>query len=466
MIYANIPNGNQIIYPKKYAGGIVNQLIAVNNTGKYPKKALQYTNQPYNQPNNPQTIIQGLNYKFQNIPIILDTRKTYTPALIKNRNVNQIYPQNVQYKPQKNSPKGYTQVYSQNNNVKNNQQQTLYLIQENGNIAAFKTSTYHPQLKNNLSASVNNNMFSSINPNQNKVIYQNKKSPIIENITSTIFNSQINEVAQLNPSSNNNNQEIDLKKSATLLTVSCLANLPYNAYPEAEYSHEAFYNIAGYGINSYNGKIKNFNEDRTKVIVNHNINQNFIINGVQVKPCISYFGIFDGHSGKKCSDFLKENLDSYLFNSSFFPKDPIKAIRESFKKAEDNFCAMAYDPNNNIMLDKSGSCALVMLIINNILFSINLGDSRALYSYNTGKYLLQITRDHKPNDEIEKKRIENAGGQIYYANTVKRNGKEIKLNEEDFGKGFSFPYRILPGKIAVSLFYNNLGCKNYWRLLL
>ena len=127
---------------------------------------------------------------------------------------------------------------------------------------------------------------------------------------------------------------------------------------------------------------------------------------------------------------------------------------------------MAYDPNNNIMLDKSGSCALVMLIINNLLFSINLGDSRALYSYNTGKYLLQITRDHKPNDEIEKKRIENAGGQIYYANTVKRNGKEIKLNEEDFGKGFSFPYRILPGKIAVSLFYNNLGCKNYWRLLL
>ena len=401
MIYANIPNGNQIIYPKKYAGGIVNQLIAVNNTGKYPKKALQYTNQPYKQPNNPQTIIQGLNYKFQNIPIIPDTRKTYTPALIKNRNVNQIYPQNVQYKPQKNSPKGYTQVYSQNNNVKNNQQQTLYLIQENGNIAALKTSTYHPQLKNNLSASVNNNMFSSINPNQNKVIYQNKKSPIIENIASTIFNSQNNEVAQQNPSSNNNNQQIDLKKSATLLTVSCLANLPYNAYPEAEYSHEAFYNIAGYGINSYNGKIKNFNEDRTKVIVNHNINQIFIINGAQVKPCISYFGIFDGHSGKKCSDFLKENLDSYLFNSSFFPKDPIKAIRESFKKAEDNFFAMAYDPNNNIMLDKSGSCALVILIINNIpthnislsilfFFSILIVSTPAFPNFNSGSYLFII----------------------------------------------------------------------------
>ena len=71
--------------------------------------------------------------------------------------------------------------------------------------------------------------------------------------------------------------------------------------------------------------------------------------------------------------------------------------------------------------------------MDNILYAINLGDSRALYSYDTGRCLLQITRDHKPNDEVERKRIENAGGKIYYANTIKRNGKEIELKEEDFG---------------------------------
>ena len=143
----------------------------------------------------------------------------------------------------------------------------------------------------------------------------------------------------------------------------------------------------------------------------------------------------------------------HLFNSSYFPHDPIRAIRESFKQAEENFRGMVYDINSNILLDKSGSCALVMLIINDILYAINLGDSRALYSYNTGKYLYQITRDHKPNDEVERKRIENAGGKIYYANTIKRNGKEIELKEEDFGKDFTFPYRILPGKIAVNKYY-------------
>ena len=42
------------------------------------------------------------------------------------------------------------------------------------------------------------------------------------------------------------------------------------------------------------------------------------------------------------------------------------------------------------------------------------------------------------------------------------NEKEFREAEEKFGKGFSFPYRVIPGKIAVSLFYNSLGRKNYW----
>ena len=103
-----------------------------------------------------------------------------------------------------------------------------------------------------------------------------------------------------------------------------------------------------------------------------------------------------------------------------------KAIKETFNKAEETFKSMAYDQKSNILKDKSRSCALVMLIIDKYLFSVNLGDSRALYPYDSGKYLYQITRDHKPNDEIEKKRIENAGGKVFYANKVKRNGKEIE----------------------------------------
>jgi hypothetical protein len=59
------------------------------------------------------------------------------------------------------------------------------------------------------------------------------------------------------------------KKSATFMTVNSLANIPYNEYPRVEFSSQPFFNICGYGSNSYNGKIKNYNEDMNKNIVNY-----------------------------------------------------------------------------------------------------------------------------------------------------------------------------------------------------
>ena len=33
------------------------------------------------------------------------------------------------------------------------------------------------------------------------------------------------------------------------------------------------------------------------------------------------------------------------------------------------------------------------------------------------------------------------------------NGIEVTLKEEQFGKGFKFPYRLAPSGLAVSLFF-------------
>ena len=456
-------NKTQIVHPEKYGGTIVNKPIIIDNTGQHQRHTLQNPNKKHN----PQTMIQDANaYNFQNIPVTTGNRKTFTPGQLKAGNVNTIL-QNENYigapgsgkqlpiQPHKNQGHAHTHAATHNNNNiinntllnENNVTETYYIDPETGKKITLQAKTHQPH--SNLINTVINDGHTEQPNNINNTILP---GPIID----------INNTISPGEAPNNDPKKQDLKKSATLMTVSTLANLPYNHYPTAEFSSKALANISGYGMNSYNGKVKKYNEDRIKAICDYKINKNIVVKGVEVKPTISYFGVFDGHGGKKCSDFLKEHLDSYLFNSSYFPRDPYKAIRESFKKAEDNFCAMAYDAKNNTLIDKSGSCALVMLIINDILFSINLGDSRALYSYDTGKYLYQITRDHKPNDEIEKKRIENAGGQVYYANKVTRNGKEIELKEENYGKGFSFPYRVIPGKIAVSLFYNNLGRKNYW----
>ena len=451
---------------------------------------------------------------FQNIPITNNQRKTHNPSQLRHGQLkkqffgNEIIEETYVIDPYtgkkiiletKNSPNDNNQVHIDNNQVhiSNNQAHI-----DNNQAHIDNNQAYNTQFTQNEAY--------YINPEEKKILhqtraYQHHHNDNNNNFVNTyepqpqITNDSINTInptasiyndiyastdikTTLPKKQNDNNEEnqspiiedliqkesdlvdipLDPKKSATLMSVNSLANIHYNAYPTAQFSKKPFLNIAGYGFNSYNGKVKKFNEDRIKTIVNYQLVNK---ENIKVKPNISYFSIFDGHSGNKCSDFLKQYLHLYLFNSTFFPNDPIRAIREAFKKAEDNFCGMVYDPKSNILLDKSGSCALVMLIINDILFSINLGDSRALYSYDTGNFKYQITRDHKPNDDVERKRIENAGGSVFYANKIQRNGREIELKEEQFGKGFSFPYRISPGKIAVSLFYNNLGRKNYWRLL-
>ena len=85
-------------------------------------------------------------------------------------------------------------------------------------------------------------------------------------------------------------------------------------------------------------------------------------------------------------------------------------------------------------------------------FITNLGDSRALYSYDSGTKLYQITRGHKPDDPIEKERIEKAGGKIHKADIVKINGVMVKLDEKKLPPGMTIPYRLIPGNIAVRKF--------------
>ena len=54
---------------------------------------------------------------------------------------------------------------------------------------------------------------------------------------------------------------------------------------------------------------------------------------------------------------------------------------------------------------------MTVLIIGNTLYCINLGDSRAILCRN-GK-AINLSVDHKANNESEKKRVTNAGGYIF-----------------------------------------------------
>ena len=51
--------------------------------------------------------------------------------------------------------------------------------------------------------------------------------------------------------------------------------------------------------------------------------------------------------------------------------------------------------------------------LGDIVYVANLGNSRAIYSENKSNIISMLSKDHKPNDPDEKKRIVNVGGYIY-----------------------------------------------------
>ena len=280
----------------------------------------------------------------------------------------------------------------------------------------------------------NNN--NSKKPVKNPSISQQKGGDINNNLNNKNIN--INNI----PNNNNRNNNLSLSK---------LSNLNYLNYPQVELSSNPFNKIKGYGANSYNGTVRDHNEDKLKIILEYKLDK--IIsdsNGVVINPNISYFAIYDGHAGNNCSNFLQENLHQYLFNSDFFPLYPLQAIYQAYEKAELNFELIALDQEKKTLLDKSGSCSLSTLIMDEWCYVTYLGDSRGLYSFDTGKQLFQVTRDHKPNDLIEKTRIEKSGGKIYKDTRLKVDGLKIRVNEKD-APGIKFPYRVSPGNLAVSL---------------
>ena len=89
-------------------------------------------------------------------------------------------------------------------------------------------------------------------------------------------------------------------------------------------------------------------------------------------------------------------------------EDPKEAIRKGFDEAEKTFLssAMVNSSYSAELIETSGTCALILIIIENICYVANLGDSRALLSEDSGDKIYQLTVDHKPEDPSEKKRIE------------------------------------------------------------
>jgi hypothetical protein len=167
--------------------------------------------------------------------------------------------------------------------------------------------------------------------------------------------------------------------------------------------------IKSYAANTYQGLVRNYNEDRVSIILN--IAKPAGFQGTWPKS--SFFGIYDGHGGSKCADFMRDNLHNYIIKDEDFPVKPEEALRRGFDIAEKEFINTIALSKFGDLMDNSGSCAVVCLLIDDMCYVANLGDSRSVVSYKGGKNVHAVTNDHKPNEDVENKRIIDNGGRIY-----------------------------------------------------
>ena len=192
--------------------------------------------------------------------------------------------------------------------------------------------------------------------------------------------------------------------------------------------------IKGYAYNSCIGNIREKNEDA--------INVRKIYFDNDINNYCYYFAIFDGHGGRGCANYLKENLHKNIKEFSLIGlKIAVDVTEEKFKFNE------AIDENNELK-DSSGSCGLILLIKGKKCIISNIGDSR-LVIFKNG--LVEFsTIDHKPDSIIEKARIQLAGGEVY----------KDKNPFSSLENKIEMPWRISPGKLNVTRTFGDIKVKD------
>lgn len=123
---------------------------------------------------------------------------------------------------------------------------------------------------------------------------------------------------------------------------------------------------------------------------------------------IPVFGVFDGHAGDQTSQYLEKNLAEYLQQelkkTNLQDTEIYTALRAAFVKCNHAF------KQQQLKTDRSGSTAVVALVINGSIWVANAGDSRAIVVDDS--QVRALSEDASPDTERFKNQAEKLAGSV------------------------------------------------------
>lgn len=168
-------------------------------------------------------------------------------------------------------------------------------------------------------------------------------------------------------------------------------NLDYKTYTRLSY---CIGSMQGYRMSMEDAHDAKINEDET----------------------IAVFGVFDGHGGQQCAEYLSHHLTKHIFRRLINLQETKKSKRDYGNKQiikilKDSFFKMDNDLSDSRSYVNCGSTSVVTAVIDNKIFVANTGDSRCILSTNEGN-AKTLSFDQKPSVIGERVRIENSNGYV------------------------------------------------------
>ena len=337
----------------------------------------------------------------------------------------------------------------------------IYTFNNNKNtkLRNIKTEKKQDRKKSDVSDSI------SINTS----IYDIKNSPVLSAINKQIvndINSNKNTPSKLTfiDTLLNNNKFIDTYESTTIANIdkhcdSLLSKINKKLKIKENYINKEEQNDKYHTINVILDDINLFDNDSNiknikickKLISNaslcrkglnrpeedEKINQDTLFKVKFGDLNYSYYGVCDGHGplGHLVSDYIKSNLTFIVYKhlkSLLLQKSNSKSSNNemNFHSIDDSFinfpklfkeCFILMESklveNKSIDIQLSGTTCISLLFCEDRIISANIGDSRAIkcfYDSNTNKWrYIPLSRDHKPSEQDEARRIKECKGIIH-----------------------------------------------------